>query len=322
MNENRKESLLQLAEEFKINKGLETNDHLNLLRSVEGFPKDQFIEVVNFFLQEETDPQILLYLVRLTAKYNSIDSIDALSELLIWKEKFKNSEKKQDEYLKVRCLAAKILGGINDNKAVLPLLYVLNSKGENYKLRLNCAESLGKVGSNYAVAPLIDVVSDEDEKSVYVRESAAKALGQLGDIRALDPLVSILETKKGLIDKFTFLKERVIEAIGKIGINDNKTIRVLKNALIDEAPYIRLGAIEALSELNDEEVLPLIEKMLEDQEEDVARGAVIAIYNVMGEDYIKELYHKENLAGWCKDEIDIILEEIQDSEEEQNNDEQ
>jgi hypothetical protein len=53
------------------------------------------------------------------------------------------------------------------------------------------------------------------EKSVYVRESAAAALGMLGDIRAIDPLVSILETKKGFIDKFTFLKEKIIETLSK-----------------------------------------------------------------------------------------------------------
>jgi len=321
MSESREENLSRLAEEFRINQGLEAEEHISLLKCIEQYPKDVAVTIFNHFLSLEMNPQVLIYLIKTLAKYNSESSVDVLSELLLWKEKFKDQNRNPDEYLKVRSMVANVLGSMKNSKAVLPLLYVLNNKDENYKLRLSCAEALGKIGNSYAVAPLIDVVTDETEKSIYVRESAAKALGLLGDIRAIDPLVAILETKKGLIDKFTFLKERIIESIGRIGSKDDKALRVLKNALMDEAPYIRLGAIEALSEIEDERVIPLIEKMLDDEEEDVARGAVNALYNLTGIEYIQELYNRENLASWCKDETECILEEYNSQEEEFEEDE-
>lgn len=315
MPQSKDETLKQLAEEFQIAQNLDFQEHINLLRHIDNYSKDHAIEVLNYFLTLETNPEILEYLVKAISKYNDTCSIDVLSELLLWKERFK--EQSSENYTKARCLAATVLGNLKDNKAVLPLLYVLNNKNENYKLRLSCAEALGRIGNNYAVAPLIDVVSDEDEKSIYLRESAAKALGMLGDLRAVDPLVSILETKKGLIDKFTFLKERIIESLGRIGEKDNRTLKALKNALMDEAAYIRLGAIEALSEIANDEAIPLVENMLKDEEEDVARGAVCALYNMCGQEYIENLLDQEDLAGWCKDEIECILNE----EDEEDDDE-
>ncbi len=80
----------------------------------------------------------------------------------------------------------------------------MNNKHEHYKVRLACADALGRIGDKYAVKPLIDLVEDEEEKSVYLKESATFALGLLGDTSAIDPLVAILESKQGFLDKFTF----------------------------------------------------------------------------------------------------------------------
>ena len=316
MADSLEEKLNHLAQEFQLNQGLSANEHIALLKKIEKLPDEEALVILNYFLEKETNPPVILYLIKVVAKHSHGSSLPALSELLLWKEKFKNVSHNADDSLRIRCAAASVLGDIKDNKAVLSLLYILNNKDEHYKLRLSCAEALGKIGNNHAVATLIDVVSDEEEKSIYVRESAAKALGLLGDIRAIDPLVSILETKKGLIDKFTFLKERIIESLGRIGLKDDKALRVLKNSLMDEAPYIRLGAIEALSEIEDPSVIPLIEKMVYDEEEDVARGAINALFDIIGEEYIKDLYERDDLAGWCKDEIECILDDIHSEEDE------
>lgn len=125
----------------------------------------------------------------------------------------------------------------------------MNNKNEHYKVRLACADALGRIGDRFAVAPLIDVVKDENEKSVYLRESAVSALGLLGDTRAIDPIVTILETKQGIMDKFTFLKEKAIEALIKMGFGDNERVyKALKNSLDDESSQVRINAIEALME--------------------------------------------------------------------------
>jgi len=315
MTEENEERLAQLAEQYQIGKDINPDEQIKLLSQLDNYPQDQLVQILNFFISREKNPNTLLYLVRTIGKYRDKNSTSVLIDLLLLKDNYKENIDKPEEYLKVRCMAATVLGNIKEQSAVVPLLYVLNNKDENYKLRLGAAEALGRIGDRYAVAPLIEVVINEDEKSVYIRESAAKALGMLGDTSALDPLISILETKKGIIDKFTFLKERIIEAIGKLGFRDDKTIKVLSNTLMDESACIRLEAVEALSELEDERVLPLIEKMIYDEEEDVARGAIAALYNVAGEEYIINLLKRDDLPGWCKDEIETILEEEDEDEE-------
>ena len=153
-------------------------------------------------------------------------------------------------------------------------------------------------------------VSDEEEKSIYVRESAAVALGMIGDMRAVDPFLSILEAKKNFLDKFTFLKERVIEALGKIDFSSNhRVISVFKNALLDESPQVRLNAVESLMNSNCDEAYDLIKDMLYDSDEEVARSSVIALYNLRGEEALNEILELENIPYYCKEEARSIQEE-------------
>jgi phycocyanobilin lyase subunit alpha len=58
-----------------------------------------------------------------------------------------------------------------------------------YPLRRNAAKALGKLGDQRAVLPLIECLSCSD---YYVRESAAQALGKLGDRTAITPLMQLL----------------------------------------------------------------------------------------------------------------------------------
>lgn len=321
MPENIEENLSQLAEEFQIGKSDNPDEQIKKLTQLEKLPSIQVVQALNHFVCKEINPKTLLHIIKTIGKFNDKSSAEPLVELLLWKEKFQEHHLERDEYLKVRCMVASVLGNLKSYNAVVPLLYVLNNKEENYKLRLSVAEALGRIGDKYAVAPLIEVVTNEDEKSIYLRESAAKALGMLGDIRAIDPLVTILEAKKGILDKFTFLKERAIESIGRIGFRDDRIIRVLKNSLLDESPSVRLNAIEALSEIDDDRVFDLIAPMINDSEEDVARGAICALYNVAGREYILDLLQRHDLSEWCRDEIEMILDEESEEDEEENDEE-
>ena len=139
----------------------------------------------------------------------------------------------------------------------------------------------------------------------------------LGDMRAIEPLANILENRNGLFDKFTFLKERIVETLGRLGqFGDAKSLRALKNALSDEAACVRIGAIEALSEIDDDSVIPLIEGMLDDKDEEVAKAAVYALYEIFGSGYLKELVVTRPLNNYCKEEISELL--IQEENEEED----
>ena len=159
----------------------------------------------------------------------------------------------------------------------------------------------------------VQVMKDEDEKSVYLRESAASALGLIGDMRALDPLVSILETKQGLMNKFTFLKERVIEALTKLRLDDNdRVFRALKGSLSDDSTQVRINAIEALMESNHPQAVEVIKTCLSDSDEEVRKNALIALYNLEGRDILDEVISLPNYHQTLKEEAQYMIEEYED----------
>ncbi len=315
MSEANENFLLDFAKQFKIGQNLPASEHIKLLKNLEKLDGQRLVLVINYFLTVETNVEVLTYFVKTVAKYQDNLTMDIITDMLL-SDKFQNDE----ITTKLKCEIVNNLGRSGNTNYVLPILYVLNNKDENYKIRLACAEALGRIGSSYAVTPLINVVADNEEKSMYLRESAAKALGMLGDIRAIEPLANILENRNGLFDKFTFLKERIVETLGRLGqYGDEKSFRALKNALDDESACVRLGAIEALSEMDDEKVISLIEKMIDDEDEEVARTAIFSLYEIAGIEYINELSNKRELPVCCIDEIAELMPESENIEADNNN---
>jgi len=312
MLEENNEKLKKLLDEFLIGKDCNPDDSIKNINLLKNLAKNEAVEILNFFARKENNPKVLLHIVQMIGKYKEKSSAEVLIEILT---DYKSPEE-QDKYLKIRCTTANILGELKDDSAVVPLMYIMNDKNEYYKIRLSAAEALGKIGNIYAVTPLINIVTDEEEKSVYLRESAAKALGMIGDERAVDPLISIIETKQGIIDKFTFLKEKTIEALGKLGFNYDKKLNALKKTLMDESPQVRISAMEALCEIDDEIIVTLIEPMLYDPDKDVATSAVNALYNTEGRDHIINLLQKKDLPDCCRAEIHEILEEDEEDDDE------
>ncbi len=290
---------------------------IDLLEALkEKYTDIELIAVFNYFLKIEYNADVLCWLVRTLDKYRDSSSLEPLTNLLLMQDHTPNADYDRDYYTNVRVLCAKAISNLKDHSSVHVLMHCLNDKNENYKIRLSCADALGRLGDKYAVTTLMDVVSDENEKSVYIRESAAVALGLIGDIRAIDSLVGILETQNGIMDKFTYLKEKVVEAICKL--NPNKTDRVfkaLKNSLMDENPQVRINTIEALMDYETPEAADLIKKMLKDNVEEVQRNAVIALYNIQGENILKEILNSAEYSQNCKEEAQSILEEECENEE-------
>ena len=277
---------------FVLSKFVELEDRYTL---------EEMTQIYNFLLKKETDPDTLMIILKRINSYLPKECLDTLLDLLLLKEDFKDNLSKTEKYIDVRVNTAKVISNYKDNRAVLPILYCMNNKDENYKIRLACAEALGRIGDKYAVTPLIDLVSDENEKSVYVRESAATALGMIGDMRAVDSLVHILEAKKSFLDKFTFLKERVIEALSKLNSQGDRVFRALRNSLDDESPQIRINAIEAIMNSDDERAFETIKKMLFDKNDEVVENAVIALYNLNGADILSEIIDGDEYPFYARE---------------------
>ena len=258
-------------------------DLVALLQST--YSKEELSNIYLYILKTQKNIHILYYTIVQIDKIKDVRAIDFLIDILLLKDNFIDYENNvSNELNNLRCLCAKVISNFKSQDGVYPLLYCLNNKDEDYKLRLSCAEALGKIGDNYAVLPLIDILKDEDEKSVYVKESAAIALGMLGDSRALKPLISILESKNGLLSKFSFLKERIIEVISKFGINNNEVFKALVLNLKDESPFVRISVVEALVNIDEslkENVFNLIQNcMLDDDNEDVIEACIFALVNL------------------------------------------
>lgn len=280
------------------------------------YERDNLVEIYNYFLSVCKDPEILMAVIRCCDRFRDKSSLSPLLDILLLK--ICDDDINKEKFINVRVMCAKAIANLKDTAAVTSLLYCLNNKDENYKVRFACADGLGRIGDKYAVAPLIDVVKDEEERSVYLRESAASALGMLGDIRAVDPLVSILETKQGILDKFTFLKERVIEALGKLRLEKNQRVfNALKSSLMDESPQIRINAIEALMESGYEEAYDAIKSCLADNDDEVKKNALIALYNMAGRKILDEVIREASYGDILKVEAVSILEEYEIDEDDE-----
>ena len=293
--------------------GVETeppDEVLKKLVSIEEFyNSDEIIEIYNYILTNVKNYDILSGVVKLTDSRKSFSTLSVLIDILLLKNKEQDDS---DELIDLRVLCAKAISNYKDTSTLSALLYCLNNKNENYKIRLACADALGRIGDKYAVEPLIDVVKDDNEKSIYVKESATFALGLIGDSSAIDPLVAIMDAKQGIWDKFSFLKEKIVEALGRLNINNKKVLHVFKNSLIDASPIVRINAIEALMNSEFEEAPELIRTALHDSDEEVQRNALIALYNIIGRDILDEVISLPVYSKFLKEEAKNIIEEYEE----------
>lgn len=311
MEDKSKLDLDAIAKECNLFNENEQEDVVSKIRALDNtYERDDLVTIYNHFLSVCKTPDVLAELVRFEDRFRDKSSLPMLVDILLCKTG--DGEADKEAFINVRVMCAKAIANLKDTSAVNALLYCLNNKDENYKVRFACADALGKIGDKYAVAPLIDVVKDENERSVYLRESAASALGMLGDMRAIEPLVSILETKQGILDKFTFLKERVIEALGKLKLQDNdRVFNALKRSLMDESPQIRINAIEALMDSDNPEAYGVIKPCLKDSDDEVKKNALIALYNMSDRSILDEVINSPEYNDFLKMEAVTIIDEYE-----------
>lgn len=282
----------------------------NLANLEEFYDSSELVSIYNHCLMNIEDPEVLIQVIKYTDAHRAASTLAILLELLQLK-----TDNEEESLINVRAMCAKAISNYKDTSTVVTLLDCLNNKNENYKVRLACADALGRIGDKYAVQPLINVVEDEEEKSVYLKESATFALGLLGDTSAIDPLVSILESKQGFLDKFTFLKEKIVEALGKLNLNNKKVMHALKTSLMDPSPIVRINAIEAIMNSDDTEAYNLIKPSLNDEDDEVKKNALIALYNLVGRDILDEVIELPIYTEFLKSEAQDLIDEYEEDDE-------
>lgn len=283
----------------------------NIANLEEFYDSTDLINIYNHFLINITEPEILVQVIKFTNAHRAVSTMNILLDMLTLGV---NSDD-EDSVVNIRIMCAKAIANYKDTSTVTTFLSCLNNKNEHYRVRLACADALGRVGDKYAVKPLIDLVEDEEEKSVYLKESATFALGLLGDTTAIDPLVAILEAKQGFLNKFTFLKEKIVEALGKLNTNNKKVMKALKNSLMDSSPIVRINAIEAIMNSDDENSAELIKPCLNDDDDEVKKNALIALYNLCGRDILDEVLELPIYSEFVKNEAQELINEYEEEDE-------
>lgn len=282
MNEFETKIISYLEEKLKK---IKNNNYLVLFNDLEKqYKPKELIACYCYILKTKTDVKLLDATIRQVNKKKYIDVFPSLIDFIL-------KPTKDNNVGNVKVLAIKTISNYKNKKALNALLFCLDDKNSNYRIRFAAAEAIGRIGDRNAFEHLEKIVCDEEEKSTYVKESAVIALGMLGDSRAIDVFDSIMNTKQIFQEKFTILKERIIEAMSKLDVGKNqKAIEILKTSLLDSSPQIRINAIEVLMNSNISENYKLIYDRLKfDSDLEVRKNALVALYNISDVSILNEV---------------------------------
>jgi HEAT repeat protein len=172
-----------------------------------------------------------------------------------------------DPKIEVRQAAARGLGNTEHPAALPYLLEALHDSFWWYEREYAAGDlllAIEKLGET-AVEPLIEALGN---KEGTVRKFAATLLGRLGDPRALEPL------SMALYDLHHEVGKACAEALAHFGA---PAVDVLVEALSHPELWIRLHALQALSEIKDTRIAPLVLQMLNDPEREVRKQAIQAL---------------------------------------------
>ncbi len=125
------------------------------------------------------------------------------------------------------------------------------------------ANALGKIADARAVDTLIALTRSP---SNYVRGEAITALQVIGDARAVPAFMTVLVADENKI-------RRIQAAEGLAQFADPIAAEPLRTSLFDPQPRVRAAAANALGRLGDAAAVPILKRMVEVEEDRVARKA-------------------------------------------------
>ena len=195
-----------------------------------------------------------------------------------------------------RMIAARAFCELRDERAIVPLLEMLNDVCP--LVRVSVAYALGRNPSLSAVEPLIDLLARD--WNGYVRKGVVWALGNCGDRRAIEPLVHALKTD---ISAVRLWAASSLAQIAKVNYEDIITVLppLIEGLRRDLIAAVRSNCAWSIGQLCRELPLnviyataidALIEALVEDEDLGVkedARGALLKVGDPRGLQLIEEL---------------------------------
>ncbi len=187
--------------------------------------------------------------------------------------------------------------------AAMPTLYAL-LRDEDPDVRIFAADILGSTGSAVAVPHLCQALLNDPE--VNVRYQAAVSLGQLSFPESAACLNSAMEDEE-------WVQFSAIEALTKV--RDSASIGALIKALGKSSELVASTIVDALGEMGDIKVVPLLLKRLDSSPTPLGNKIVRAVLNIMGERSLSLLGSKEcdRLRGYLPSALEDEAPEIQNA---------
>lgn len=149
--------------------------------------------------------------------------------------------------------AADLLGEMGDTSAIRPLYGVLSHPWED--VRMNAITSLAELNDPDLVPILIDRL--QYENGTYPRSVIYDALGTLRAVEAWDVLAD------GSTNNDGWARMAAVKAMAKI--DPANTANYLIPLLSHEQPWVRSDAVAVANQLKDEETLPYLKILLDDE---------------------------------------------------------
>lgn len=144
-------------------------------------------------------------------------------------------------------------------KTTIPVMKKILNNDFNISVKIAACEVLGFFRSKSSVPIFIKIASDE--QNLEMRRIAIYHLGRILDKRAIDPLTLLLGKPEEDIDI-------LIETLETLAyLNARNATPIILNFLKHPLAKVRFWAVFALSHLGDLDVLPYLEKLLNDSEE-------------------------------------------------------
>jgi HEAT repeat protein len=150
----------------------------------------------------------------------------------------------------VRSQAAYALGALHDPQAVEILISILMDENNDVGLRVTAADALGKIGDPRAVEPLTKCLNSQ---YLNLASFAAQSLGAIRDPRAIEPLIECYRNHRndgtGMID-FT---------ADAVGLLRQSAVEPLLSCLTNDDANMRQFAVKAFYTMDEEDERPVTE---------------------------------------------------------------
>src|SRR5262249_30269405 len=140
----------------------------------------------------------------------------------------------------------------------------LIEKDTSYNVVNIAAKAVGEIGTP-AAFDILTTLLKQDSWQDIMAQSALDALATMSDARVLEIMLNYAKTGHSVI-----LRASAINALGILGRGNSQAIAIISDALNEKAASLNYVAVRALGAIGDEQATAILEKLLQQENNDDA----------------------------------------------------